>query len=216
MPHSSRKRTPLPSHKLTTTTSQSTSIDDAGWTHVVSRNSTSRHTRLRNPSVISSLLERLTIPQTEAYLSLLSPSIATQHQGPKPAPPRHTQKELQAQWTRIYALWLASGCRARLKQVIENEIFDIADADVDAEAYSSIKARRCGDEDVKSSSPTLINKPDNQPPCPSIKAICLGLGSLSADATRWRTHAMWQLACFIDLANICIYAFFIALSLSNH
>lgn len=37
------------------------------------------------------------------------------------------------------------------------------------------------------------------------KAICIGLGSPSADSSAWEKNVLWQLVAFLEMAKICMY-----------
>ena len=37
------------------------------------------------------------------------------------------------------------------------------------------------------------------------KAICIGLGSPSADTSAWEKNVLWQLVAFLEMAKICMY-----------
>ena len=176
MPHTSRRgRGPRPSDKLTTIALPSAD----GWTHVTSRaalSSRSPAAALNAPTAHSSLLERLTIPQAAAYLSLL-PAACAARLAPRPSPARHTAAELSAQHERVAGVWRASTARAALLRLLS--------------------LRRSG----AGGTPGAEAPIDTYGPRIS-RAVLLGLGSPSSDPSRWRTHSQYQLAAFLDLASL--------------
>jgi len=55
---------------------------------------------------------------------------------------------------------------------------------------------------------------DGQETVPGLyKAICIGIGSPSADNSAWEKNVLWQLVAFLEMAKICMYRIYEHLSL---
>lgn len=191
-------------------------VADDGWTHVVRKSaspaasSSTICTAVANASNSihatgsDALLELLTPAQLELYNSLGwqgSQDDVGRQTGPRPQQPRCSELELNKKLGHVRSAWRGSTICKRIKNVlVEAGVLHVEDP---ADALASLSLGGSVNMEAKREA---LEPEDSYNKSRVDKVICLGLGSPNADPSGWRSTVLWQLAAFLEIAELCMYS----------